>query len=132
MPEEIRAAWDARAAGKRAEGRWRAFKAYSRRTRNSRPSSAAATKRLAGWRRRWIGDGAAAAQAAAQPVATRQSSQAVLNALGPRLPELLGGSADLTGSNNTRIKGRGPLYAARSRPATTCTTACASSAWARS
>ncbi len=60
----------------------------------------------------WIGEGAAAAQAAAQPVATRQSSQAVLNGLGPRLPELLGGSADLTGSNNTRIKGTEPYTAA--------------------
>jgi transketolase len=60
-----------------------------------------------------IADGAAAAQAAAQPVATRQSSQAVLNALGPKLPELLGGSADLTGSNNTRIKGTEPYTNAR-------------------
>ena len=39
------------------------------------------------------------------PQATRQSSQAVLNVLGPALPELLGGSADLTGSNNTLFKG---------------------------
>ena len=60
----------------------------------------------------WIGEGAAAAQTAAQPVATRQSSQAVLNGLGPKLPELLGGSADLTGSNNTRIKGTAPYSAA--------------------
>ena len=60
----------------------------------------------------WIGEGAAAAQAAAQPVATRQSSQAILNALGPKLPELLGGSADLTGSNNTRIKGAAAYSAA--------------------
>ena len=46
-----------------------------------------------------------AAQAAGGNVATRQSSQQVLNAFGPLLPELLGGSADLTGSNNTQIKG---------------------------
>src|SRR5207248_2560634 len=39
------------------------------------------------------------------PQATRQSSQAVLNLLGPALPEILGGSADLTGSNNTLFKG---------------------------
>jgi transketolase len=37
----------------------------------------------------------------------------VLNGLGPRLPELLGGSADLTGSNNTRIKGAEPYSRAR-------------------
>jgi transketolase len=37
-------------------------------------------------------------------LATRQSSQGFLNAIGPKLPELLGGSADLTGSNNTNRK----------------------------
>jgi transketolase len=133
VPEDIRAGWDARATGKRAESRWRRkFKAYE----------AAHPELAAEFRRRtdaelppgfegWIDDGAAAAQAAAQPVATRQSSQAVLNALGPKLPELLGGSADLTGSNNTRIKVQRPIQPPR-RPATTCTTACASSAWARS
>jgi transketolase len=117
VPEEIRAAWDAHAAGKRAEGRWRRkFKAYE----------AAYPELAAEFRRRmdgalpdafesWIGEGAAAAQAAAQPVATRQSSQAVINGLGARLPELLGGSADLTGSNNTRIKGTEPYT--RAKPA---------------
>lgn len=38
-------------------------------------------------------------------VATRKASQEVLNAVGPKLPELWGGSADLAGSNNTTIKG---------------------------
>jgi transketolase len=38
-------------------------------------------------------------------VATRKASEAVLAALGPVLPELWGGSADLAGSNNTTIKG---------------------------
>jgi transketolase len=114
VPQEIRAAWDARAAGRRAEARWRRrFRAYE----------AAYPELAAEFRRRmnqalptgfdgWIAAGAAAAQAAAQPVATRQSSQAVLNALGPRMPELLGGSADLTGSNNTRIKGAAAYSAA--------------------
>jgi len=37
-------------------------------------------------------------------VASRQSSQMVLEALSPALPELVGGSADLTGSNNTKAK----------------------------
>ncbi len=37
-------------------------------------------------------------------VATRQSSQMVLDAISPELPELVGGSADLTGSNNTKAK----------------------------
>ena len=106
VPDEIRAAWDARAAGKRAEGRWRRrFKAY----RQAHPELAAEFERrsaavLPADFDAQVAAGAAAAQAAAQPVATRQGSQAVLNALGPKLPELLGGSADLTGSNNTKIK----------------------------
>lgn len=40
-----------------------------------------------------------------KPLATRAASGAVLAALGPKLPELWGGSADLAGSNNTTIKG---------------------------
>ena len=39
------------------------------------------------------------------PLATRKASGVVLNAIGPNLPELAGGSADLAGSNNTYIKG---------------------------
>jgi len=107
VPEEIRAAWDARAAGKRAENRWRRkFRAYEA----EHPELAAEFRRRTDAKlpeafEAWIAEGAAAAQAAAQAVATRQSSQAVINGLGPRMPELLGGSADLTGSNNTRIKG---------------------------
>jgi len=41
------------------------------------------------------------AQTEGKTLATRQSSQAALNAIGPSLPELLGGSADLTPSNGT-------------------------------
>lgn len=41
----------------------------------------------------------------ADPIATRKASNEVLNAVGPKLPELWGGSADLAGSNNTTIKG---------------------------
>ena len=47
------------------------------------------------------------------PQATRQSSQAVLNVLGPALPELLGGSADLTPSNNTLFKDARTITPAR-------------------
>jgi transketolase len=114
VPEDIRAAWDGRAAGKRAESRWRRrFKAYEA----EYPQLAAEFRRrmdavLPEGFEAWIGEGAAAAQAAGQALATRQSSQSVLNALGPRLPELLGGSADLTGSNNTRIKGTAAFSAA--------------------
>lgn len=44
--------------------------------------------------------------------ATRQSSGAVLEALLPVMPELIGGSADLTPSNNTQVKNFGPVNAA--------------------
>ncbi|MEX0735645.1 MAG: transketolase [Steroidobacteraceae bacterium] len=115
VPEEIRAAWDTRAAGKRAENRWRRrFKAYE----HAHPELAAEFLRRVDMRLpadldAWIGEGAAAAQASAQPSATRQSSQAVLNGLADRIPEFLGGSADLTGSNNTRIKGAVPYTSAQ-------------------
>ncbi len=49
--------------------------------------------------------------AEAPKVATRQSSETVLNALAGVIPELVGGSADLTGSNNTKALGMKPLTA---------------------
>ncbi len=107
VPDEIRAAWDSRAAGRRAENRWRkSWKAYQA----AHPELALEFERRTAGRlpagfEDQVAKGAAAAQSAGQALATRQSSQAVLNALGGSLPELLGGSADLTGSNNTRIKG---------------------------
>jgi transketolase len=107
IPEEIRAGWDARAAGRRVENRWKKrWKAY----KAGFPEVAAEFERRSATRlpvgfEDQVAQGAAAAQLAGQALATRQSSQAVLNALGGLLPELLGGSADLTGSNNTKIKG---------------------------
>ena len=44
-----------------------------------------------------------------QKVATRKASEMALAALNPTLPETIGGSADLTGSNNTKAGGIGPL-----------------------
>jgi len=44
---------------------------------------------------------------------TRAASGKVLNAIAPRLPELIGGSADLTGSNNTQLKDSGDFAAGR-------------------
>ncbi len=49
--------------------------------------------------------------AEAPKVATRQSSETALNALAAVIPELIGGSADLTGSNNTRAAGMKPITA---------------------
>ncbi len=107
IPAEIRAAWDARAAGRRTHRRWqRRVNAW----RAAHPELAAEfTRRLAGDLPADFGDRVLAAVAAAQQAggstATRQSSQAALDVLGTIVPELLGGSADLTGSNNTRIRG---------------------------
>ncbi|MCC7200214.1 MAG: transketolase [Gammaproteobacteria bacterium] len=107
ISDELRAGWDATAKGKRVENRWkREFKAYAA----EHPELAAEFKRRmhgrlpADFAARAMAD-AQAAQAAGGNLATRQSSQAVINAFGPLLPELLGGSADLTGSNLTQIKG---------------------------
>ena len=134
VPDEIRAGWDARAAGKRAESRWRRrFKAYEA----AHPQLAAEFRRrmdaaLPDGFERWIGEGAAAAQAAAQPVATRQSSQAVLN--GAR-PAAAGAARRLRRPHRLQQhahQGRRAVHGRARRPATTCTTACASSAWARS
>src|SRR5213082_2583154 len=107
VPEEIRAAWDARAKGAKLEAAWRElFARYARtfpelarelerRTRGELPG---------GWRQS-TGEILETLARQSAPQATRQSSQAVLNLLGPALPEILGGSADLTGSNNTLFKG---------------------------
>jgi transketolase len=107
IPEEIRKGWDARERGARAEQAWRArFEDY----RAAHPALAAEfERRMAGrlpegWRAAIEGFVAEAQQKAA-PVATRASSQQALNVLGAAIPELLGGSADLTGSNNTNHKG---------------------------
>ena len=103
IPAEVSAAWDARAKGRRVEAKWqRLLKEY----RDVYPQATAdLERRIQG---RLPDDWQALTHATLQSVqatgtalATRQSSQAALNAFGPHLPELLGGSADLTGSNNT-------------------------------
>jgi transketolase len=105
IPPEIYAGWDGKAAGAKHEENWRAhFNAY----KAAHPELAAEfERRMAGklptdWSKT-VSDYMVKAQAATS-VATRQSSQQALNAYGPVLPELLGGSADLTGSNNTNRK----------------------------
>jgi transketolase len=106
VPADIRAAWDHREQGARAEAQWRAaFTAYQ----------AAYPELAAEYERRMNGELPGGLEAMAQAfmdkiqaeapaLATRQSSQAALNALGPSLPELIGGSADLTPSNGTLRK----------------------------
>src|SRR5207237_4882800 len=106
IPPSVYQGWDAREAGKRAERRWkRLFASYEK----NFPTEAAEFKR------RIAGELSADFDAAArrliedfnhkgETVATRKASQMVLDALKPLLPELVGGSADLTGSNLTMAK----------------------------
>ena len=61
-------------------------------------------------------------------IATRQSSQKALEALVPATPELIGGSADLTGSNLTLVKVDGAGQRRATSPAATSTTGYASTA----
>ena len=61
--------------------------------------------------------------------ATRVASGKGINAMPRTLPTLIGGSADLTPSNNTRIKGL-PASSRASSPAATCTSACENTRWA--
>jgi len=106
IPADIRAAWDMREKGARVEGEWRArFAAY----KNEFTALAAELeRRMAGDLPGDFGDlinaYIARMQSEGKPLASRQSSQATLNAIGPALPELLGGSADLTPSNGTLRK----------------------------
>ncbi|HUJ00053.1 MAG TPA: transketolase, partial [Usitatibacter sp.] len=113
IPEAVYRAWDAREAGRAREAEWhRRFEDY-----------AAAHPELAReFRRRVAGElpegwsaaveaTVASAVANAQTVATRKASQLALEALGPLLPELVGGSADLTGSNLTMWSGSEPVAA---------------------
>jgi transketolase len=106
IPADIRAAWDMREKGARVEAEWRTrFAAY----KNEFPALAAELeRRMAGDLPSGFGDLINAyigrAQAEGKVLASRQSSQATLNAIGPSMPELLGGSADLTPSNGTLRK----------------------------
>ncbi len=113
IPAEIYAEWDAKQKGADAENEWnKRFAAYEAEF----PALAAE------FRRRMAGelpaDFAEKASAFIREVATkgetiasRKASQNCLNAFGPLLPELLGGSADLAGSNLTLWRGCKPVVA---------------------
>jgi transketolase len=112
VPAEIRAAWDARAAGAQRQAEWqRRYAAYA----SAFPELAAEFDRRvartalpANWPQ---ATQAALAQVVgkAETIASRKASQNAINALQPLLPELLGGSADLTGSNLTDGKASVPV-----------------------
>ena len=107
IPDEVYAGWDAKEKGAELEATWNEkFAGY----KAQYPTEAAEfARRMAGdlpdnWEEvatQAVKD--IADQALTQ--ATRSSSQGALNAFGPHLPEFLGGSADLTPSNNTFFKG---------------------------
>ncbi|MBM3489804.1 MAG: transketolase [Alphaproteobacteria bacterium] len=108
VPEPVLAAW--RQAGRRGHGHRQAWQA--------RLAAAGATGREFSWALAGELPTAAAAalaklrlefQQEAKPQATRMASGRVLAALSPAVPELLGGSADLTGSNNTLAPDQQPL-----------------------
>ncbi len=106
IPREVYADWDAKASGKKAQAEWtERFAAY----KLAFPAQAAEfTRRMKGELPKHFAqvavDAAIAAQAKAETVASRKASQIALEAFTAALPELLGGSADLTGSNLTNTK----------------------------
>jgi len=106
IPEEVYRGWDARERGKRAERRWkREFSAYEqaypelaqdflRRVGGDLPTGFSSL----------IESIVKDANLKAEAIATRKASQNVLEVLLPAMPEMVGGSADLTGSNLTMVK----------------------------
>ncbi len=106
ISKDIYAAWDAKAAGTAAEKEWNtrlaAYKAaypalareFTRRMKGDLPKAFAQT----------VVDMVVGAHSKAETVASRKASQLALEALTAALPEMLGGSADLTGSNLTNTK----------------------------
>ncbi|CAN7201278.1 transketolase [Pseudomonas sp. LjRoot277] len=107
IPADIYAEWDAKETGRAAEAEWdQRFAAYSA----AFPELAnELIRRLSGELPEDFAEKASAyiAEVAAkgETIASRKASQNALNAYGPLLPELLGGSADLAGSNLTLWKG---------------------------
>ncbi len=107
IPDAVYAGWNGSNAGAEAEAEWQQrFDAYQaefpeqaselmRRIEGRLPENFAAQ----------AADFIKQAQVAGETVATRKASQLTLNGYGPLLPEMLGGSADLTGSNLTNWSG---------------------------
>ncbi|GHU28502.1 transketolase [Betaproteobacteria bacterium] len=107
VPQEARAAWDARAPGNARQTEWNnRFSAY----RKAYPELAAEFERRLKKELRadYAAKSAEALQAIVdkgETIATRKSSQNAITALAPLVPEFLGGSADLAPSNLTHWKG---------------------------
>ena len=107
VPNEVYAGWNAVEAGEKAESEWRGrFDAY----RDAHPELAAELERRlarelpSGWAEHadaFVAD----VVAKGESIASRKASQNALGGLGPALPALLGGSADLAASNLTLWSG---------------------------
>jgi transketolase len=114
IPEAVYRAWDARARGKAAEAEWNArFAAYER---THAEEAREFRRRIAGelpaaWKAT-VEAAVAKAVEKGESVATRKASQLAIEAYAAALPEMLGGSADLTGSNLTTWSGSKPVTAA--------------------
>ena len=106
VPADVYAGWDAKEKGAKAEADWqRQFDNY----RSEHPELAAEFERRmkgdlpADWEEK-ASEYVHQIQKAGETIASRKASQHCLNAFGHMLPELLGGSADLAGSNLTLFK----------------------------
>ena len=107
IPADVAAAWDGRSRGEVEEGDWqKLFGEYA----SKHPDLATEYLRRmnrelpAGWSQ-FADKAIADIDAAGENMATRKASLVALNAFAPMLPELAGGSADLTGSNLTKHSG---------------------------
>ncbi|MBT9491606.1 MAG: transketolase [Paucibacter sp.] len=106
IPKEVYSGWDAKAQGAKLESAWdKRFAAYAK----AHPALAAEFKRRmagdlpANFAQTAV-DAVIAAHTQAETVASRKASQIALEAFTAAVPEMLGGSADLTGSNLTNTK----------------------------
>ncbi len=107
IPQEIYKEWDSKETGKKKEKKWNELftkykKAYPELSNElNRVISGNLFNNFEEKFDQFISD----LQIKQEDIATRKSSELVLNFLGPLMPELLGGSADLSGSNNTKWNG---------------------------
>jgi transketolase len=111
VPQDVYDGWSAKTKGEGLEKLWNnKFAEYA----TAHPQLAAEFKRrmageLPGNWKQHVADSLAAVNAKGETVATRKASQIAINALAKVLPEFLGGSADLTGSNLTNWEGCHPI-----------------------
>lgn len=113
IPQDLSEAWNFHARGKAVQASWeKQFAAY----RQAYPELAAELQRrmqgkLANNFTKTLSDYIALCQSKAETIATRKASQNAITALAPAVPELMGGSADLTGSNLTNWNACKPVRA---------------------